>query len=48
MVDRTTHVRKHGLDFARVGELLASPYLDEPDDRPPGYEQEGATSRRAG
>ena len=29
------NVRKHGLDFARVGEILANPYLDEPDDRPP-------------
>lgn len=35
------NVRKHGLDFARVGEILANPYLDEPDDRPLGYEHEG-------
>ena len=35
------NVRKHGLDFSRVGELLAQPCLDEPDDRPLGYEQEG-------
>jgi uncharacterized DUF497 family protein len=35
------NVRKHGLDFSRVGEILASPYLDEPDDRPLGYEYEG-------
>jgi uncharacterized DUF497 family protein len=33
--------RKHGLDFARVGEILANPCLDEPDDRPLGYEHEG-------
>ena len=35
------NLRKHGLDFARVAELLAQPYLDEPDDRPLGYDQEG-------
>ncbi len=35
------NLRKHGLDFARVAELLAQSYLDEPDDRPLGYEQEG-------
>jgi uncharacterized DUF497 family protein len=34
------NVRKHGLDVSRVGELLANPYLDEPDDRPLGYEHE--------
>ena len=28
--------RKHGLDFARVGEILANPCLDEPDDSPLG------------
>lgn len=33
--------RKHGLDFSQAGELLANPYLDEPDDRPLGYEHEG-------
>jgi uncharacterized DUF497 family protein len=32
---------KHGLDFSRVGEILASDHLDEADDRPLGYEQEG-------
>lgn len=35
------NARKHGLDFSRVGDLLAQPCLDEPDDRPLGYEQEG-------
>jgi uncharacterized DUF497 family protein len=35
------NVCKHGLDFSRVGELLAQAYLDEPDDRPLGYEHEG-------
>ena len=35
------NLRKHGLDFSRVGELFDQPYLDEPDDRPLGYEREG-------
>jgi uncharacterized DUF497 family protein len=35
------NVRKHGLDFSRVGEILTNPYLDEPDGRPFGYEHEG-------
>lgn len=34
-------MRKHGLDFSGVGEVLTNPYLDEPDDRPFGYEHEG-------
>ena len=33
--------RKHGLDFGPVAAMLANPYLDEPDDRPLGYEHEG-------
>lgn len=36
-----SNLRKHGLDFSRVGEILANPHLDEPDDRPLGYEHEG-------
>jgi len=28
------NVRKHGLDFSLVAQLLAGPCLDEPDDRP--------------
>lgn len=36
-----TNLRKHGLDFSRAGEILANPHLDEPDDRPFGYEHEG-------
>jgi uncharacterized DUF497 family protein len=36
-----SNVRKHGLDFSRVGEILTNPYLDEADDRPLGYEHEG-------
>ena len=35
------NLRKHGLDFSHVGKLLGQPFLDEPDDRPLGYEQEG-------
>lgn len=35
------NVRKHGLDFSRVGEILANPYLDEPGDQPLGHEHEG-------
>jgi uncharacterized DUF497 family protein len=35
------NLRKHGLDFAGVGEVLAGVYLDEPDNRPLGYEHEG-------
>ncbi len=31
---------KHGWDFARVVDIFAAPMLDEPDDRPLGYEQE--------
>jgi uncharacterized DUF497 family protein len=34
------NLRKHGLDFSRVAEVLFGPYLDEPDDRPLGYEHE--------
>ena len=34
------NLRNHGLDFSRVGELLAQPCLDEPGDRPLGYERE--------
>lgn len=33
--------RRDGLDFSRVAEMLANPFLDEPDDRPLGYEHEG-------
>lgn len=32
--------RQHGLDFSRVGEILAGPHADEPYDRPLGYEHE--------
>lgn len=35
------NMRKHGLDFSLVAELLAGPCLDEPDDRPLGYDHEG-------
>src|SRR5689334_21217213 len=33
--------RKHGLEFSRVGEVLAGVVVDYWDDRPLGYEQEG-------
>ena len=32
---------KHGWSFERVGEIFASPTIEELDDRPLGYEQEG-------
>jgi uncharacterized DUF497 family protein len=32
--------RKHGFDFSRVGEILASVVVDYWDDRPLGYEHE--------
>lgn len=31
---------KHGWGFERVAEMFAHPLLDEPDDRPLGYELE--------
>ena len=42
------NLRNHGLDFSRAAELLAQPYLDEPDDRPLGYEQEGGCGSPGG
>jgi uncharacterized DUF497 family protein len=33
--------RKHGLDFPRVGEVLAAVVVNSWDDRPLGYEEEG-------
>jgi uncharacterized DUF497 family protein len=32
--------RKHGLDFSRVIDILRGPGLEEPDDRPLGYQHE--------
>lgn len=32
---------KHGWEFSRVEEIFARPILQEADDRPLGYEQEG-------
>ncbi len=43
-VKEAANRRKHGLDFSRVGEVLANPHIDEADDRPLGYEHEGRRS----
>lgn len=32
---------KHGWGFERVAEMFTHPLVDEPDDRPLGYEHEG-------
>lgn len=34
------NLAKHGWSFERVAEMFTHPLLDEPDDRPLGYEHE--------